>query len=63
MDEPTDAITKDSSHQLLEHRGCIAVTHLHYLAPKCAKYCSKCCLMDVFQYDAYLFIHLGHIKL
>ena len=63
MDELTDAISKDSSHQLLEHRGCAAVTHLHYLAPECAKYCGKCCLTDMFRYDVYLFIRFGHIKL
>ena len=63
MDESTDAISKDGGHQLLEHRGCIAITHLHYLASECAKYCSECCLMDVFQYDAYLFVHFGHIEL
>ena len=63
MDELTDAIPKDSSHQSLECRGCVAVTHLHYLAPKCAKYCGECRLMDVFRYDAYLFVHFGHIEL
>ena len=63
MDESTDTVTKDGSHQLLKHRGCIAVTHLHYLAPECAKYCSKHHLMDVFWYNAYLFICFGHIKL
>ena len=63
MDELTDAISKDGSHQLLERRGCIAITHLHYLASEHAKYCSKCCLMDVFQYDVYLFIRFGHIEL
>ena len=49
MDESTDAISKDGSHQSLECRGCIAITHLHYLASKRAKYCSECCLMDVMQ--------------
>ena len=63
MGELTDAISKDCGHQLLKCRGCVAITHLHYLASECAKYCGKCHLMDVFQYDAYLFIHLGHIKL
>ena len=63
MDKPTDAIAKDSGHQSLEHRGCIAVTHLHYLAFECAKYCSECCLIDMFWYNAYLFICFGHIKL
>ena len=63
MDELTDAILKDRSHQSLERRGCVAVTHLHYLAPKCAKLCGKCHLMDVFWYDAYLFICFGHIEL
>ena len=32
MDESTDAISKDCDHQSLERRGCIAITHLHYLA-------------------------------
>ena len=63
MDEPTDAITKDGGHQSLECRGCVAVTHPHYVAPECAKYCSKCHLMDVFWYDAYLFIWFGHLEL
>ena len=62
MDELTDALPKDSSHQSLECRGCVAVTHLHYLAPECAKYCGECCLMDMFQYNVYLFIHFGHIE-
>ena len=56
MDELTDAILKDGGHQSLECRGCIAITHLHYLASERAKHCSECCLMDVFQYDVYLFI-------
>ena len=62
MDKLTDAILKDSGHQSLECRGCVAVTHLPYLAPECAKYCGKCCLMDVFWYNAYLFIRLGHFE-
>ena len=63
MDKSTDAILKDGGHQLLEHKGCIAITHLHYLASERAKHCSERCLMEVFRYDAYLFIHFGHIKL
>ena len=63
MDKSTDAILKDCGHQSLKRRGCIAITHLHYLAPEHAKYCSECCLMDVFQYDAYLFICFRHIEL
>ena len=63
MDELTDAILKDRRHQSLKCRGCIAITHLHYLASEHAKYCDKCHLMDVFQYDAYLFVCFGHIKL
>ena len=63
MDELTDAISKDCGHQLPEHRGCVAITHLHYLASERAKYCSKCCLMDVFWYDAYLFVCFRHIEL
>ena len=63
MDELTDAITKDSGYQLLKHRGCVSVTHLHYLPPECAKYCSECHLMDVFLYNVYLFIHFRHIEL
>ena len=63
MDELTDAISKDGSHQLLEHSGCIAITHLYYLASEHAKYCSECCLMVMFRYDVYLFVHFGHIKL
>ena len=63
MDESTDAISKDDGHQSLEHRGCVAITHLHYLASERAKYCSEHCLMDMFRYDMYLFIRFGHIKL
>ena len=63
MDESADAISKDCGHQSLEHRGCIAITHLHYLASEHAKYCGKCCLMDVFWYDVYLFVHFRHIEL
>ena len=62
MDKLTDVIPKDSGHQLLECRGCVTVTHLYYLAPECAKYCGECHLMDMFQYNAYLFIRFGHIK-
>ena len=62
MDKSTDAILKDSGHQSLERRGCVTVTHLHYLAPECAKYCGKHRLMDVFRYDAYFFIRFGHIE-
>ena len=63
MDELADAISKDSSHQWLKRRRCITITHLRYLASERAKYCGKCCLMDVFQYDVYLFIRFGHIEL
>ena len=56
MDELADAISKDCGHQSLEHRGCIAITHLHYLTSECAKYCGKRRLMDMFQYDVYLFV-------
>ena len=63
MDKLADAITKDCSHQSLERRGCIPITHLHHLAPKCAKDCCKCYLIDIFWYDAYLFIHFRHIEL
>ena len=62
MDELTDTILKDSSHLSLEHRGCVAVTHLHYLAPECAKYCGEHHLMDVFRYDVYLFVCFRHIE-
>ena len=62
MDKLTDAIPEDSSHQSLECRGCVAVTHLHYLAPERAKYCGEHRLMDVFWYDAYLFVCFRHIK-
>ena len=63
MDKSTDAILKDGGHQSLERRGCVAITHLHYLASEHVKYCSKCCLMDVFQYNVYLFVCFRHIKL
>ena len=63
MDELADAIMKDGSHQSLESRGRIAITHLHHLAPECAKDGCKCCLMDVFWYNVYLFVCFGHIKL
>ena len=32
MDELTYTVRKDGGHQLLESRGCIAITHLHVLA-------------------------------
>ena len=63
MDESTDAISKDCGDQSLECGGCVAITHLHYLASERAKYCGERCLMDVFRYDAYLFIHFEHIEL
>ena len=47
MDELADAITEDCSHQSLESRGCIAITHLHHLAHECAKDGCKGCLMDM----------------
>ena len=49
MDESTDAISKDSGHQSLEHRGCIAISHLHYLALKGAEYHRECHLADILQ--------------
>ena len=55
MDELTDAISKDRHHQLLKHRGCVTITHLHYLASEHAKYCGECHLMEVFQYNVYLY--------
>ena len=58
MDESTDAISKDCGHQLLKCRGCVAITHLHYLASEHAKYCGKHRLMDVFWYNAYLFVRI-----
>ena len=63
MDESTDAILKDCGHQSLERRGCVTVTHLHYLASEHAKYCGECHLMDVLRHDAYLFVCFGHIEL
>ena len=63
MDESTDAILKDCGHQSLKCRECVAITHLHYLASECAKYCGERHLMDVFWYDADLFIRFGHIEL
>ena len=63
MDKSADAILKDCGHQLLERRGCVAITHLHYLASERAKYWGECCLMDMFWYDAYLFVRFGHIQL
>ena len=62
MDELADTIMEDCSHQSLESRGCIAITHLHHLAPECAKDSCKHCLMNVFQYNAYLFICFRHIE-
>ena len=63
MDKSTDAISKDCSHQLLKCRECVAITHLHYLASECAKYCGECHLMDVVQYNAYLFVCFRQIEL
>ena len=62
MDKSTDAISKDCSHQSLKHRECIAITHLHYLASECAKYCGEHRLMDVFWYNVYLFVRFRHIE-
>ena len=56
MDESADETMKDHCHQSLKCRGHITVTHLHHLAPECAKDCCKHCLMDILWYDAYLFI-------
>ena len=62
MDKLTDTVVKDGGHQSLEGRGCIAISHLHHLAPECAKDSCKSCLMDVFQYNAYLFVCFGYIN-
>jgi hypothetical protein len=43
IDQYTDAIAEYCRHQMLECRWCIAVTHLHYLAPVGVQYCGKCC--------------------
>ena len=56
MNELADTIVKDGGHQSLESRGCIAITHLHHLAPECAKDSCKHCLMDVFWYNAYALV-------
>ena len=51
-----------SSHQLLECGGCIAISHLHYLALKCAKYCRECCFADILWSYACLLISFSHIQ-
>jgi len=63
MGDLADAVIKNGCHQALKCWGRVAVSHLHYLAHKCAKYCCKHCLWDQRRVNAYLFICFWHIEL
>ena len=49
-------------HQPLECGRCIAISHLHYLALKGAKYCRECHFTDILWSYACLLISLSHIQ-
>jgi hypothetical protein len=63
MVEPSDLLSEDGSHELLEHRRGVAVPLLHDLANKHSQEGCKGCLGNVPWPDAYLFICLRHIEL
>ena len=62
MYKPSKKSLEYSSHQLLECGGCIAISHLHYLALKCAKYCRECHLADILWPYEHLLIGFCHIQ-
>ena len=61
--ELSEEFSEYSSHQPLECGGCIAISHLHYSAPKCAKYCRECRFADILWPYAHLLIVFCHIQL
>ena len=63
MYEPSKKVSEYSSHQPLECGGCIAISHLHYLALKGAKYSRECCFSNILWSYACLLISLCHIQL
>ena len=62
MYEPSEKFSEYSSHQQLKCGGCIAISHLHYSALKCAKCCTEGCLTDILWSYAHLLISFSHIQ-
>ena len=63
MYKPSEKFSECSSHQPLECGGCIAISHLHYLALKSAEYCREYHLADILWSYVQLFISFSHIQL
>ena len=51
-----------SGHQPLKCGGCIAISHLHYLALKSAKFCRECRFSNILWSYACLLISFCHIQ-
>ena len=62
MYKPSKKFSEYSSHQPLECGGCIAISHLHFLALKCAEYCRECHLANILWPYAHLFIGFCYIQ-
>ena len=59
----SEEFSEYSSHQPLEFGGCIAISHLHYLALKCAEYCRECRFPNILWSYVHLLISHCHIQL
>ena len=62
MHKSSEEISEYSGHYLLECGGCIAISHLHYLALKHAEYCRECHFPDILWSYACLLISFCHIQ-
>ena len=62
MYKPSKKVSEYSGHQPLKCGGCIAVSHLHYLALKCAEYCRECHFSNILWSYVRLLISLCHIQ-
>ena len=63
MYKPSEKVLEYTGHQLLKCRGCIAISHLHYLVLKSAEYCREHCFFDILWPYVCLLISLCHIQL
>ena len=63
MYKPSEKVLEYTGHQLLKRRGCIAISHLHYLVLKSAEYYREHCFFDILWPYVCLLISLCHIQL
>ena len=63
MDKFSNIVSECGDHQLLEHRWGITVSHLYYLALKCAKYCGECGFAHILGLYACFLMSLCHVQL